>query len=208
MDATRPDGGGDAHVIDVAKPHEDASDGPKDAMSGDADPCLTDPDGSVCGTGNPCNDPPECVDGVCAPRPLKDGTPCAFAKDGCHSTPVCAKGVCGASSTLPDSTEWEAGNDNARCCGGEPVMTTTVDNCGVCGIKCGKGQSCTDVNDDHYFCTPCSVDSDCWSSCCSDTLTPDGHCSPSDCTLGTCQAKVCPDGSQCTTATPIDFCSY
>jgi hypothetical protein len=195
----------DARVIDASSSVDAMEAAPKDA-TGDVDPCLAKADGGTCGTGDSCNDPPVCLDGVCTPRPMKDGRQCAFAKDACHSIPVCTKGVCGPSMTLPDSTEWEAGNDNARCCGGAPVMTTTVDNCGVCDIKCNPGQSCTNVNGNHYFCTPCTTGADCWSGCCSDTLT--SHCSPSDCTTGDCQAHVCPDGTSCITATPIDFCSY
>jgi len=206
----------DATRDDVVRPPRDSA--PPDSLRGDvgeeakdgvvpdAASCFARADGSVCGVGDPCHGPPICIDGVCAPQEKDSGTPCGFAMDGCHSVPVCTKGTCGPSTTLPDSTEWEAGNDNARCCGGKPVFTTTVDNCGVCDVKCSAGQSCTDVNGDHYFCTPCSVGSDCWSGCCSDTIT--SHCSPSDCTTGTCQAHVCPDGTSCITAMPIDFCSY
>jgi hypothetical protein len=201
-DATLVDVDRDAAVPD-RKPPRDAGD------EADAPPsCHKKPDGSVCGTSDPCNDPPTCVAGACTPNPKADGTPCGLPKDVCHSIPSCTKGVCGTSTALMDGTQWKPGDDNARCCGGAPVETTSVDNCGVCGIKCNTklGQSCQNINNNHYFCAPCGPDTDCWSNCCS--LTIASHCSPSNCSTGVCNVPdLCPDGAHCQADT-INYCSY
>jgi hypothetical protein len=188
----------DAHKVDAGEKLE--------AAIVEASPCKGVVDGGACGAGDPCHEPPICLDGVCTPQVRANGTPCGIPLDACHSIPSCKDGACGASTALTDGTQWEAGNDNARCCGGKEVLTTSVTNCGVCDIKCNTklGQKCTAV-DGHYFCTPCAV-GQCWSGCCSDTIT--SHCSPSDCSTGACASPtVCPDGSHCQ-SDEVNYCSY
>jgi hypothetical protein len=209
LDAARPDVQHDAsidqHFADGANP-PDSGDAPGDVPEGDGNPCSAQPDGGTCSMGDACHNPSVCVAGVCVVEQKKDGTTCGLPLDGCHSTPLCTDGVCGASTALPDGAQWLAGNDNARCCGGAEVMTTSVDNCGVCGVKCKSSQTCENINDGHYFCTPCSVDPDCWSNCCSFTIKD--HCSPSNCSTGICAVpNVCPDGAHCQADT-VNYCSY
>lgn len=217
-DAPRPvcDGGScaDAGGLDATLDHPrgdagaDVSRADRGARpdAAEAGSCKGTADGGSCGVGDPCHDTPTCVAGVCSPHVRADGTPCGIPLDVCHSVPSCAAGVCGKSTPLTDGTQWKPGDDNARCCGGEAVETTSVTNCGVCTVKCdtSAGQSCTAVNG-HYFCTPCTV-SDCWSGCCS--LTTTAHCSPSDCSTGACRSPdICPDGSHCQSDV-VNYCSY
>jgi hypothetical protein len=184
----------------------DATDEPEAAM--EAGSCVDAPDGGTCGSANACNNAPVCIAGVCTPQPKANGTPCALPPNLCQTTPLCEDGKCAPSVAVTDGTQWKPGDDNARCCSGKEIETTTVDDCGVCNLKCNTaaGQKCTNVNDDHWFCTPCSADGDCWSGCCSETIT--SHCSPSDCNTGDCaNPDVCPDGSHCQMDC-VNYCSY
>ncbi len=165
--------------------------------------------GVVCGTApDLCHAPPACGGdaGACEPAAeLADKTPCGKAPDACHDPPECKKGVCGVATVLPESTNWNTTDPNARCCGGAPVETTSDTNCGVCGWACGSGQTCMAI-DDHYLCTGCTANTDCASGCCSLSPTP-SHCSPSNC-AGACQSPdVCTGGSSCVVGT-VDYCSY
>jgi hypothetical protein len=194
------DAGAEDAGLDVSVP--DAT-----STEGDGATCDGRADGTPCGTNDACDDTPTCMGGVCTPHPKPDGTPCAAAPDACHSVPVCKAGVCGAPSTFPDGTQWRPGDDDARCCGGKPIETTSNTDCGVCGVACNtsKGQSCG-VLDAHYFCLGCQANGDCWSDCCS--LTMGAHCSPSDCNTGLCSdPDVCPDMSHCEMDT-VNYCSY
>jgi len=196
----------DQRAVDTGADSPDKESGGKPDATPEAGSCASLPDGGYCGPGDPCHDAPTCLAGVCTPHVRADGTPCGIPLDACHSIPSCKSGVCGASTALTDGTQWRAGDDNARCCGGKEIETTTVTNCGVCDIRCNTalGQSCTAVNG-HYFCTPCSP-GQCWSGCCSNTTT--SHCSPSNCVTGSCQTPdVCPDGSHCQSDV-VNYCSY
>ena len=195
---------------DVAAPDQGA-DAPDvmtvDAQDAESGTCTGKADGGSCGTNDACHDTPTCAAGVCTPHQKADGTPCAAATDACHGVPVCKTGVCGPSSALAEGTQWRPGDDNARCCSGKPIETTSNTNCGVCGVVCNtaKSQSCGALNG-HYFCLGCALDPDCWSGCCS--LTNGAHCSPSDCTRGTCHVpNLCPDMSHCQMDV-VNYCSY
>lgn len=215
-DATRPDvrhEAADGHSPgDGAMTSEEGSeDAPKDVKSGDGNPCASSPDGGTCGVGDSCNEPPLCVAGVCQPPvPMKDNTVCGIPKNKCWSYPVCSKGKCQASTEFADGYQWPgAPDDNSRCCKGEPVETTSVNNCGVCGIVCRSGQKCSAISG-YYFCTGCGTDNGaCWSDCCSGTDSPSGHCTPSSCTGDTCKSPdICPKPSHCVAANPVVICTY
>lgn len=174
---------------------------------GDTGACTGLGDGAVCGRNDPCHDVPTCDNGVCTPHPKADDTPCAAAADACHSIPVCKTGVCGPSTPLPEGFNFKPGDDNARCCGGRPIETTTNVDCGVCGVACNtaKGQSCGAIAQ-HYLCLNCNgTNADCWSGCCS--LTGVSHCAPSDCATGNCNTAVCPNQSHCQSDV-VNYCSY
>jgi hypothetical protein len=178
-----------------------------DVEDGEAGSCDEKADGAACGTDDACHDTPTCAAGTCTLHEKPDGTPCAAATDACHSVPLCSKGVCGPSTAFPEGTQWHPGDDNARCCSGKPIETTSNTNCGVCGVTCntGKKQSCGPLNG-HYFCMGCALDPDCWSGCCSLTNAP--HCSPSNCNSGACNVPdVCPAMSHCQSDV-VNYCSY
>jgi hypothetical protein len=145
--------------------------------------------------------------GGCAVSP--DGTPCKAAPDLCHTNGVCKGGVCTAPGIHVDGYNWKAGDDNARCCGGVPVMTTSNANCGACGIQCNgqNGESCSLLGG-HYFCRNCIASSACWSHCCSNSFSPPS-CAASDC-VGNCSAKYCPPNTHCVQGNGVssDYCSY
>jgi hypothetical protein len=168
-------------------------------------------DGFVCGPApDVCHDAQVCSSGVCAPAPAKaDGFVCAPAADVCHADGTCKSGVCGAVTARPEGYQWMAGDDTARCCGGQAVHTTTDSNCGVCGIKCntGNGESCQALGG-HYFCRGCVASAACWSHCCSTSFTP-YSCAASDC-AGNCSSMYCPPGTHCVSGgtTSSDYCSY
>jgi hypothetical protein len=190
-------------TVDQGGDSPDASDAP----GADSGTCTGKADGVPCGTGDSCHATPICMAGVCAPQQKADNTPCATALDACHSVPTCKSGVCGPSTALPEGTQWQPGNDNARCCSSKPIQTTTNTDCGVCGVACStdKGQSCGLLSG-HYFCLGCATDPDCWSGCCS--LTNGAHCSPSDCNTGACHVPdLCPDMSHCQMDV-VNYCSY
>jgi hypothetical protein len=196
-----------------AKPHAEV--GPDDAGPVlDGNVCLSGHDGSVCGPASSCHDPSICIAGVCTPEPLANGTPCgAPPKNECWSYATCQKGVCGTSTAYPDGYQWpDAGGQYARCCGGEPVQTTTDTNCGVCGIGCKDGESCTTIGG-YYFCTGCGTNNAaCWSDCCSGTDSTNGHCTPSNCLADVCKSPdICPPPSHCEAlAAPVELviCTY
>jgi hypothetical protein len=167
-------------------------------------------DGGACPDAAKHRDAAEPEASVCSPGASVNGKPCGPAPDACHGIPTCKDGVCGAPAALADGTSWKVLDPNARCCNGVPIETTDVDNCGACGLRCNTaaGQTCENLTSTEYFCSPCSSGMDCWSGCCSLTLT--SHCSPSDCTcIGACQS---PDpcnayGAVCQGGT-LDHCSY
>jgi len=172
---------------------------------GDSAVCSTLSEGDPCSVGDGCHAPSTCHAGVCTPHTLANGTKCAAAPNKCHAQPVCENGVCGTPATLADGTSWTSDGGSGRCCGGKPEAMTTNDNCGVCGIKCGAGESCI-VLDGQYFCScPTTDNSSCWSGCCSSTGA--WHCSPSNC-VGPCNTNVCPDGTKCVVGATVDYCAY
>lgn len=115
-----------------------------------------------------------------------------------------------------DGTSLSATDDNARCCGQQPVETTSDSNCGVCGIKCNTaaGQSCGLI-DGHYLCLNCTSNADCWSNCCASSVSP-AHCAADDCSTGACAtgsggaANPCASypGSPHCTIDGVGYCSY
>jgi hypothetical protein len=164
------------------------------------------PNGTKCGAApDDCHEAPVCSGGTCAgAADAPNGTKCGTAPDACHDAPVCSGGTCQKAVALAEGTEWKSGDTHARCCSGSPVETTSDTNCGVCGWKCGSGQSCT-VVDGEYFCTGCTDNASCASGCCS--LTTKDHCSPSNC-AGACRADVCTGGSHCVVGSTVDYCAY
>jgi hypothetical protein len=183
--------------------------GESDAEAGS---CSGRADGGACAAADTCNAPSICIAGVCTPQPLKDGTVCGTPKNECYGYPTCNGGKCVAGAAYADGYQWpDASGDNARCCGGEPVETTTVTHCGVCGIKCGKGQACSNIGG-YYFCTGCGTDNAaCWSDCCSSTDSPTGHCTPSNCVADVCKSPdICPKPSHCQplASPPLVVCTY
>lgn len=186
------DAGGDD---DVTFPEQDVTVLPLDAtiqVDAEADADLLDGAGGDAG---------------CAALP--DGTVCASAPDLCHTPGVCSGGKCMAPGIHVDGYNWKSGDDNARCCGGTPVQTTSNANCGACGIQCNaqNGESCSALGG-HYFCRGCAASSACWSKCCSESFSP-ASCAASDC-AGNCSAKYCPPGTHCVVGggTSSDYCSY
>jgi len=110
---------------------------------------------------------------------------------------------------------WRPPDDTARCCGGKAVFTTTVENCGACGIRCNvaAGQTCAKVVD-NYYCIGCN-DADaggnaaCWSGCCSVSFYKQGLCAASVCATGACNPAVCPAGTKCKTPpASSNYCGY
>ncbi len=176
--------------------------------SGACSAALPVANGTVCGTApNACHKAPECETGVCAAAAsVANGTTCGTAPNACHDAPSCTNGTCKPAVERADGTNWKAGDANALCCGGSPVDTTTTTNCGVCGWKCGSGQTCAAI-EGHYLCTGCTADSECASGCCSEDPAPN-HCSPSNC-AGACKSPdVCTGGSHCIAGTNVDYCGY
>lgn len=106
-----------------------------------------------------------------------------------------------------DGTQWNVLDGNARCCGGQPVETTTDTNCGVCGLPCntGAGQACMLIGGE-YLCS-CTASADCWSDCCANSGGTQ-HCSASNC-AGACQSPdVCATyGAHCVIG-EVGYCSY
>jgi hypothetical protein len=130
-----------------------------------------------------------------------DGTTCAAPMDGCHGSSTCKGGACMPGPTLPESTNWDPSNPQARCCGGFPMVANKDDNCNVCGITCNTslGQKCMQQggNPPRFQCTFCQANSECWSGCCASSLGPPGVCADSDC-QGNCPSpNICPPGAMC-----------
>jgi hypothetical protein len=176
--------------------------------------CLDQPNGAPCGDGaeggvTDCRDLPTCENGACVPHPKPDGTMCG-TKNPCVSG--CVSGVCVDIPTRPDGFNWQPGDDNARCCAGKPISTTTLDNCGACGIKCNAadGQSCGVVGTEgHHYCVNCVASANCWSGCCSNSFAPPTACAASDCTKGLCVQQFCPPNTTCKTSPDSsDYCGY
>jgi len=209
-DATRGDAGTAGPSPDALVAGDDGGDATADASLGSKS-CAGLPDGTPCGPApDACHDPPVCSGGVCAPaQPKADGFVCAPAPDVCHADGTCKSGVCGAVTARSDGYQWTAGDDTARCCGGQAVHTTTNGNCGACGIQCNasNGESCQALGG-HYFCRGCVASSACWSHCCSQSFSP-YSCAASDC-AGNCSSTYCPPGTHCVSGgtTSSDYCSY
>ncbi len=144
----------------------------------------------------------------CASR--EAGTFCGYA-GGCVCE-YCSNGACTEARACPQGFNWEAGVDNARCCGGLPVLTNTNANCGVCGVQCMTAgvtspQDCKLLSG-HYQCVDCAANSECWSGCCAIDTTP-YHCSESDCNTGACVPGLCPAPSICVAVSGSpNYCSY
>jgi hypothetical protein len=205
-------GGDDGSVRDAELPPLDGvvlADSVGDDTSG-GKTCEGLPDGTPCGAGDACNDPPACQGGVCKPpQPKADGTVCAVAPDACHTDGTCKSGSCGAIGTRPEGYNWQSNDDTARCCSGKPLHTNTDSDCGVCGIQCNKsnGESCQ-ILGGHWFCRGCISSSACWSHCCSLSFNP-SSCAASDC-AGHCSAQYCPQGTHCVDGQGVssDYCAY
>jgi hypothetical protein len=185
---------------DEAGAGQDATeDGTADASSGPS------PDAIVLNDGSHSDGP--IVSKTCAGLP--DGTLCGPTPDACHDAPACSGGVCGGAKTKADGFQWMAGDDTARCCGGQPVHTDSDSNCGACGIQCNgsNGESCQ-VLAGHYFCRGCVASAACWSHCCSELFSP-YSCAASDCS-GNCSDQYCPPGTHCVSGgtTSSNYCSY
>jgi hypothetical protein len=210
------DGCTDAGCLDAFAADAPPGDGsPRDALApvdagADADPCENHADGVVCGSADPCNTPPTCLNGHCVQHPRADGTFCGYA-GGCQCQ-YCTGGACSETKACPQGFNWEAGVDVARCCGGLPVLTNTNANCGVCGVECMTAgvtskQDCQLLSG-HYQCVNCAANSECWSGCCAIDTTP-YHCSESDCNTGACVAGLCPSPSTCVPGmSSPNYCSY
>ncbi len=105
----------------------------------------------------------------------------------------------------------------SRCCGGQRVRIDLSDNCGVCGFKCSKSQTCVERSG-RYYCQGCVVgstadDTLCATStnCCSKQFDPKGLCSASTCIVGgsTCDQKKCSDhNAQCELPTDSSYACY
>jgi hypothetical protein len=213
LDATRADVRSDAGMDAEPDTPQIPGDGGETeaAPPVDADSCAAKPDGGTCGVADSCNNPPICMGGLCTPQPMPDGTVCGTPKNtDCWSYPMCKGGKCGASTEYADGYQWpSAPDDNSRCCGGEPVETTSTTNCGVCGIACKGSEKCTSIGG-YYFCTGCGTsNAECWSDCCSQTDSSNGHCTPSTCLGDACKSPdICPKPSHCVAAVPLVFCTY
>jgi hypothetical protein len=172
---------------------------------------TTKADGTVCAAApDTCHVAGTCTSGTCGAVTEKaDGTVCAAAPNACHVAGTCASGACSAVTTRADGYNWQAGNDVARCCAGDPISVTSATDCGACGIRCnaGNGESCQEVGG-HWFCAGCEASSACWSHCCSESFSP-YSCAASDC-AGNCSATYCPSGTHCVSGAPTssDYCAY
>jgi hypothetical protein len=168
--------------------------GCSDAPPGDTSQPL---DGGADSTPDPC-------------ATLEAGDLCAYA-GGCQCQ-YCNGGACSDTKACPQGFNWEAGVDEARCCGGLPVMTNTNANCGVCGVQCMTAgvtsvQDCEPLSG-HYQCVNCAANNECWSSCCAIDTTP-YHCSESNCATGACVPGLCPSPSTCVQGgTGPNYCTY
>jgi hypothetical protein len=217
-DSLGDDGGDDAFDFDagpsdVTIPPADAIVLVDSAMSDDVTipgSCAGQPDGTVCVVSHdPCYASAVCHAGLCgglSPKP--NGTVCKTATAPCEADAVCNGGQCGAFTMRADGYNWQAGDDTARCCGGQPLHTTNDANCGACGIHCNasNGESCQSFGG-HWFCRGCVASAACWSHCCSQSYSP-YSCAASDC-AGHCDAQYCPPGTHCVTGNGTsDYCAY
>lgn len=176
-------------------------------MGGECSP-NTLPNGTACGAGdgNPCHLSPVCESGTCTTKNASNGTSCGGAVDVCHDPPVCKSGSCQAPVEKANGTSTSSSNPSAMCCNGDNVVANTTSNCGVCGWKCGSGQTCGSIGG-VFICEGCTADSECSSDCCSEAPSPN-HCSPGDCASGCHDPDVCTGGSHCTTSGAIVHCTY
>jgi hypothetical protein len=172
--------------------------------------CAGQPDGTVCVLSHdPCYANAVCTGGLCGglvPKP--NGTVCKASTMPCEADAVCTGGQCGNFTTRGDGYNWQAGDDTARCCVGQPLHTTSDADCGACGIRCnaGNGESCSQFGG-HYFCRGCVASAACWSHCCSTSYSP-YSCAASDC-AGHCDAQYCPPGTHCVVGSGTsDYCAY
>lgn len=118
---------------------------------------------------------------------------------------------------LAEGDNWDPQDRTARCCGGTPVLVSTITACGACGLVCGAGQTC-ELKSDHYYCTGCvaggnAVNQACDASthCCSKQFDTRGLCAASTCVQSgsSCNQIVCPPGATCLIPTGASFvCSY
>jgi hypothetical protein len=137
--------------------------------------------------------------GFCVGKP--DGTTCAAPPDLCHAPSTCQGGACMAGPALPETTNWDPSDPQARCCGGVQGRAISNDNCNVCGIKCntGAGQNCIQQGGapPRFQCSYCVADSECWSNCCASVPGQPNVCADSDCS-GNCPTNnICPAGAMC-----------
>jgi hypothetical protein len=196
-------------LVFVDSAGDDASAQPDVVIPGS---CAGQPDGTVCVLSHdPCLANAVCTGGLCGGlTPKPNGTACKAAPDPCHSDATCNAGQCG--TTFPvraDGYNWQAGDDTARCCGGNKIHANTDTDCGACGIHCnaGNGESCQLLGG-HYFCRGCVASAQCWSHCCSTSFSP-YSCAASDC-AGSCSSTYCPPGTHCVVGngTSSDYCAY
>lgn len=138
------------------------------------DGCETDVyiDGANCGAcGNVCATGVPCISGQCGCPPDKTlcGTKCVDIRDdeancgacghacsppqgGCSPLPwntsyACGGGTCGVLACKKGTADCDNDFVNGCASNGCETDTTTVANCGGCGLACAPGQKCADLND-------------------------------------------------------------
>jgi hypothetical protein len=135
---------------------------------------------------------------------VANGTVCAAAANRCEIAGTCTGGTCGAVTHQPNGHVWGTGDQ--ICCGGAEETADTTTNCGVCGLSCAAGRTCTTYAG-HHFCT-CVANSQCFSSCCRTASPGADLCAPGDCATGACIAD-CPGGSTCSPQSGApNYCYY
>lgn len=185
---------------------------------------------TVCGDGNDddCDGKTDCADSDCAAQACDDGDACTVGET-CNTLGVCQRGTAKDCST-PAACQaargtCEAGTGRcvyaaladgtscgsiaaARCCGGQCINTTSsLTNCGGCGLACGTGQLCESINQSTCNVEPVDTSGRC--TCATGVPCPMGQ----SCASGRCVpvlASHCAQGETIATAggTCQPYCRY
>ena len=98
----------------------------------------------------------------------------------------------------------------ARCCGEQPVRLNTVDNCGICGMKCQAGRACVQLSNapGRWACTCANSNAECMGLGYGNNATCYENICQCRCgSMGTC-AGQCKGGTICNDVPFHNFCAH
>ncbi|MBI5513995.1 MAG: hypothetical protein HY909_09520 [Deltaproteobacteria bacterium] len=163
---------------------------------GDACECLT----VTCTASDACHAAGTCnpADGRCSNPNAPDGTTCSLPS----ANAACTAGACGVASCLAGHANCDGAASN-----GCEVATTTLTNCGACGVACSSGPHSTPTCGTGACALVCDpgfadCDGDRANGCEQDVATDLAHCGACGnactdgrtCVAGGCTASVCTPG--------------